>query len=459
MLHALPLFVGVTVMLVACTTANLHLTLIGDARRVVDLGVFAFNENGYVSLQVHDFFIADPELFVSNTGHVHNEPIGFVLDMTTSAQSARVEKNYAKGDGADHRMCFINDALLKPDNRINFPINGKNLAEMRETAFEASVTTPGLYALFFYNCKGFNDTSSSYLRSVPVSFEAVAKMYNTDAKGVRHYLSWANQSLPLVYGVFGLVFAALAVVWYRMCRAEPTHLHRVHKVMLFLVVVKALSLLLESVKLHHFDATGARSVWDLFYYVALTVKGVTLFSVLLLLGSGWSVMKQFLSEHDKKIMMVILPSQILVNISIAMIDESSEGSKHWSSWYDMLQILDVVCCCCVLLPIVWSIKNLRDAAGHDDKAARAMGRMKKFRSFYIVIVAYIYFTRIILIMVENSLSYDKVWLTKAGGELVAALFYAYTGNKFRPMAENPYLEVDRDDAEELEMRKEVTTSS
>ncbi|CUG84573.1 membrane-associated protein, putative [Bodo saltans] len=445
-------------LLVAGASANIHLTVIGDTRRVVDLGVYAFSETGFISLKVHDFFIADPEAFLTNDGVIHHkEPIGFVLDSVESAQSARIEKNYAKGDGAEHRQCFINDDQVKPTlNRIHFPINGKKPSDISEVAFEATVTTPALYALFFYNCKGFNDTSSSYLRPIPVSFDAVAVMYNTDAAGVKHYLSMASRPLPMVYGLCALLFIALGVLWHRLMKGSPLNVHRVHYVMLFLVAVKSLSLLFEAGKLHHYDLTGTRSVWDLFYYVTLTVKGISLFSVLLLLGSGWSVMKQFLSEHDKKIMMIILPSQILVNISIAMIEENSEGSKHWSSWYDMLQILDVVCCCCVLLPIVWSIKNLRDAASHDDKAARTMARMKKFRTFYIVIVAYIYFTRIILVMIENSVSYDKTWLIKGGGEVAAALFYMYTGGCFRPMAENPYLEVDRDDAEELEVRKEVT---
>lgn len=444
-------------MVMFSVAGNLHLEIVGDVRRVIDLGVFAFNENGYVSLQVHDLFISDPELFISSTGHIHDEPLGFVLDTTTSAQSARVEKNYAKGDGADHRRCFINDPDLVPATRISFPINGKKADELRDTVFEAKVTVPGLYALFYYNCKGFNDTSSSYLRPVPVSYAVHATMYSIDASGVKHYLSWADQSLPMMYGFFFAVFVALTVAWWRVCRANPLHLHRVHHVMTFLLIVKSLSLLFDSVKLHHYDATGAHSVWDVFYYVALTVKGVTLFSVLLLLGSGWSVMKQFLGENDKKILMILLPCQILINISIAMISETSEGAKHWSSWYDMLQILDVVCCCCVLLPIVWSIKNLRDASAQDDKAARAIGRMKKFRTFYIVIVAYIYFTRIILVMIENSLPYDKMWYTKAATELVAALFYLYTGIKFQPMAENPYLEVERDDAEELGSRNEVSS--
>lgn len=33
------------------------------------------------------------------------------------------------------------------------------------------------------------------------------------------------------------------------------------------------------------------------------------------------------------------------------------------SWRDILHVVDIVCCCLVLFPIVWSIKQLRDASG------------------------------------------------------------------------------------------------
>lgn len=39
------------------------------------------------------------------------------------------------------------------------------------------------------------------------------------------------------------------------------------------------------------------------------------------------------------------------------------------SWRDILHVVDIVCCCLVLFPIVWSIKQLRDASG----ACRCMG--------------------------------------------------------------------------------------
>ena len=40
------------------------------------------------------------------------------------------------------------------------------------------------------------------------------------------------------------------------------------------------------------------------------MKGATLFIVIVLIGSGWSFVKPFLSDRDKKIVMIILPLQV-----------------------------------------------------------------------------------------------------------------------------------------------------
>lgn len=448
------LLVGV-LSLALVVTGNLHLNTQGDVRRAIDLGVFAFNGNGVVKLQVHEIFIPLPEMFVSADGRLHNEPLGFTLDLIGSAQAARIEKNYAKGDGADHHLCFIDDPLLKPLERIPFPLGGEKPGDLREKVFESKVTVPGLYALFFYNCKGFNVSDSSYVSAVPVSFYVEATMYNLDADGTKHYLTATDRNLPIVYALFGIVFIGLALVWYRQMQQNMDYVNRVHRVMLFLLLIKGLSLLLETAKLHHYDQSGHPSIWDWFYYIALGIKGCTLFGVLLLLGTGWAVMKQFLSEHDRKIFMIVLPGQFLVNLSLAIIEETSEGTKHWSQWSDLLHIVDVVCCCCVLLPVVWSMKNLRDTAADDDKAAQSLARMRKFRTFYIVIVAYIYGTRIILPMIESSLPWNLTWVVKVGREVVAVVFYVYTGYNFQPRKEMNYGVLERHDDEELQERREV----
>lgn len=46
-----------------------------------------------------------------------------------------------------------------------------------------------------------------------------------------------------------------------------------------------------------------------------------------------------------------------------ILDENTPASRSWFTWRDILHLVDIICCCAILFPIVWSIKHLREAAG------------------------------------------------------------------------------------------------
>lgn len=50
-------------------------------------------------------------------------------------------------------------------------------------------------------------------------------------------------------------------------------------------------------------------------------------------------------------------------VAIVVLDENTPASRAWFTWRDILHLVDIVCCCAILFPIVWSIKHLREAAG------------------------------------------------------------------------------------------------
>lgn len=430
----------------------MELDVNADTRRVMDLGTFGFASKGQLKLLVRRFFVADPDLTK------HNESVGFVLDPVHSAQAARVEKNNANADAADRRVCFIDDEVIRPQDptqRLVFLLNTSDPESLVSKEFTATIEKADLYALFFFNCKGFKDVNQVVLKDDAISFEATVTMVNVDSRGNMNYLSVGDQALPTLYFLFALAFAVLAGLWIRMIRANRQHVHRIHNIMLVLVVLKALSLFFEALKFHHYSGSGTRSVWDVMYYITLTLKGVMLFAVLLLLGTGWSVLKAYLSEQDKKLLLALLTIQVLVNVCIAIIEETSEGNKYWSTWLDLFHVLDIICCCLNLLPIVWSIKNLRDTVGQDGKAALNLSRMRQLRTFYIIVVAYIYFTRIVVVMIEGATPYSVAWLPKVVREAAALAFYAFGGWQFRPANESSYLHLTEEDIVELESRNEI----
>jgi hypothetical protein len=115
----------------------------------------------------------------------------------------------------------------------------------------------------------------------------------------------------------------------------------------------------------------------------------------------------------------------MVNIALVVTSETSPGARAWLAYRDVLHLLDMICCCAILLPIVWSIRHLREVAEQDDKgtgpavavesvrqtcaAQRNLERLTRFRQFYLLVVTYIYVTRIVAFLLEATLPFEKTW--------------------------------------------------
>lgn len=458
---------------VLASGANFSLTVKHDSRRVIDLGVFGYAAGGKMVFEFKDFFLHDMDEYATA-----NEKIGFTLDKVVSASFARQERNYAikatKKDLGEEQEnpCFVDVAAVEPSSRFMIPLQEslnqavskyeKNAADSTETTVDkksqekqlrgfisglsTTVTIPtgadGLYALFFYNCKKMNKNKDP----AHVSFTVKVSQFNVDAGALdsadgRNYLSVGEYPLPYVYMVFLMVFAGGLVYWHRILFSSAPEVRRnvraIHQLMYALVILKLLTLMTHIIVLRQRRATGVMSGgWDYMFYFFQTIKGIALFTVIVLLGTGWSILKPFLSDRDRKLLLVVLPLQILANIALAVIEEESEGSKGWSHWRDALRLFDVGCCCAVLLPIVWSIRSLKDGTSASKAAQRNLSRLKQFRTFYIAAVVFIYFTRIVIEFVAEYLPYNYTWVGPTLYEVAAVLFYGFVAHQFQPSAES-----------------------
>jgi len=90
-------------------------------------------------------------------------------------------------------------------------------------------------------------------------------------------------------------------------------------------------------------------------------------TIILLMGAGWSLLKPFLSDREKRIIIIVLPLQMLANVAVVMMNEFLPGSQGWVTWSDVFLLVDLLCCIAVLLPIVWSIRSLRQSSESDGK--------------------------------------------------------------------------------------------
>ena len=115
-----------------------------------------------------------------------------------------------------------------------------------------------------------------------------------------------------------------------------------------------------------------------------------------------------------------LSCQVFANIAIIIMDEESPSVKDWFTWRDVFHLVDIICCCAILFPIVWSIKHLREASQTDGKAARNLEKLQLFRQFYIMVVVYIYFTRIVVYLLRSTMEYQYEWVSEAADQVRAA---------------------------------------
>jgi hypothetical protein len=111
-------------------------------------------------------------------------------------------------------------------------------------------------------------------------------------------------------------------VWLVHLRRNSEKIHKIHHLMTALVAFKSLTLLFEGVRYHFIRTLGHPTGWSILFYSLNFIKGMLFFTVILLIGMGWSMLKPFLNDREKKIMLVVLPLQVLFNIAIIVVSDS-----------------------------------------------------------------------------------------------------------------------------------------
>jgi len=299
----------------------------------------------------------------------------------------------------------------------------------------------GVYSLFFVNCENCS-----------ISFHMHLEQYNMDRGNHKNYLPAGLSPLPTIYGIFSIAYIIMFVIWiFGYMRAQGAVLNKVHYLMSILVALKFLSLLFYAFDQYNLKKTGIPGGWAIAYYIFAVLKTAFFFVIVTLMGTGWSFFKPFLSDKDKKIIMVVIPLQILDNIAMVIVGTNAPVSTQWLvAWKDIFRLVDIICCGAVLIPIIWSIRHLREASQSDGKAARNLQKLKLFRQFYLIVVSYIYFTRIIIYFLDAALLYKLLFLGDVFTEAVTLAFFTVVGYKFRPVPANPYFTVEEEDSARLE---------
>lgn len=418
------LLLAVTLLsLMASSLAEIKtLQITSDSRPMILFEKFGFTHSGHVSLAVYGVSV---EATSAATGTLLNSRIGFFLlsdeSLLQVVQESTQNPNFCVLDShfTIHLFTF-QDLTNKP---ISF--NGTY-----------PVKIPNEYSLYFANCNP----------NTLVTMSVYTEIYNLEGR-VKDYLSAGQTQLPTLFFLFSLAYFVFLGFWIYYCYNNKRSVHRIHLLMTALVLMKALNLLFAAEDKHYVKVFGTPHGWDVLFYIFQFIRVTLLFTVIVLIGTGWSFLKPFLQEKEKKVLMIVIPLQVLANVASAVIGETGPFIKDWVTWQQVFLLVDIICCCAILFPIVWSIRSLRETSKTDGKAARNLAKLTLFRQFYVVVIGYLYFTRIVVFALRTIAAYKYQWVSNAAEEIASLAFYLVMFYMFRPVEKNEYFVLDEEEEE------------
>jgi hypothetical protein len=401
-----------------CDAEIKHMVITEDARLFILFETFGFESGGVVNINISEVKLPEGD----------HKRAGFFLSRNEDLVPAYADLQQEQKD------CLLESSRIKTLFTLS-----EAAQDLTDTglpyAYSSKVDIGDEYSLYFENCL-----------KQPVSIDVTTSMYNVE-NGKKDYLPMGQTQLPTLFFTFFLAYLALLGIWIYICWNQKLSVHRIHILMGVLVVLKALNLICEAEEKQYVKRTGTPHGWDVAYYIFNFLRGGMLFVVIILIGTGWSFLRPYLQDKEKKVLMVVIPLQVFANAAFVVYDEAGPSTKDFFTWKQVFLLLDIICCCAVLFPIVWSIKHLREASHADGKAARNLEKLTLFRQYYIVVVSYIYFTRIVVFALFTVTVYRYRWTGTFADEMAALAFYIYTGYKFKPVEHNPYLGLDDDEEE------------
>ncbi|XP_057566212.1 protein GPR108 [Hippopotamus amphibius kiboko] len=307
----------------------------------------------------------------------------------------------------------------------------------------------GQYNLNFHNC--YNLVPG---REQPFDITVMIREKNPQG-----FLSAAEIPLFKLYMVMSACFLAAGVFWVSVLCKNTYNVFKIHWLMAALAFTKSISLLFHSINYYFINSQGHPiEGLAVMHYITHLLKGALLFITIALIGSGWAFVKYVLSDKEKKIFGIVIPLQVLANVAYIVMESREEGASDYGIWKEILFLVDLICCGAILFPVVWSIRHLQDASGTDGKVAVNLAKLKLFRHYYVMVICYIYFTRIIAILLRVAVPFQWQWLYQLLVEGSTLAFFVLTGYKFQPARDNPYLQLPQEDEEDVQVEQVMTDS-
>ncbi|EPS67071.1 hypothetical protein M569_07703, partial [Genlisea aurea] len=422
--------------LIMCTsTAEIkRVKVSSDSRPIITFERFGFTRAGRASITVSDASVE------SAVGLADLSRLGFFL---LSEESLIDLDHLLLKLQSNPSYCVLNSRFI---TRL---FTFEQLSPPPYSSFNSSysVKSAGEYSLVFANCA----------RESKVSMEVITEVYNLDDSMKENYLSVGLTQLPSLYFFFTVLYFTFLGYWIHFCYQNAKSVHRIHMLIGLLILMKALNMFSASEDMHYVEVTGTPHGWDVLFYAFHFIRIVLLFTVIVLIGTGWSFLRPVLQGREKNVLMIAIPLQVLANVAFVVTGETGPFIKHWLAWNHVLLLVDMICCCAILFPILWSIRSLRETSKSDGKAAINLAKLTLFRQFYSVVIGYLFFTRIVVLGIRNIVGYKYQWAANAAEEVASLAFYLITFYMFRPIEKNGYYFVPVEEEKEADASEFVHT--
>ncbi|EOA20678.1 hypothetical protein CARUB_v10000990mg [Capsella rubella] len=419
----LPSFAAAVVVFFLLTAATLtvaeikSLVISDDSRPVILFEKFGFTQTGHVTVSISS-------VSVSSSPSTESSKLGFLLISEESLLKILFEIQ------RNPRFCILDS---------NYIIHLFAFRNRSQFDHSYSITFPSEYSLFFVNC----------VPESTVSMKIRTEMYNQDSDGSKVYLPPGSTQLPGLYLFFSLCYLTFLGLW--LCFGYNST-QRIHLFMAALLLVKSLTLISAAVYQHYVKVTGTAHGWNIVFYIFQFVNVVLLFTVIVLIGNGWSFLQRKLQGKEKKLLMIVVPLQVLASIASIVIGETGPFIENWVIWNQFFLLADTSCCSTIVIVMVRSMCSTRRETSKkpDGKAVKNLAKLPLFRRFYVLVIVYFFFTRIVVFALKIKVDYKYQWVSNAAEEIASLafcslMFYMFT----RPMEMNvDYLDSDGEEEEE-----------
>ncbi|KAE9445309.1 hypothetical protein C3L33_22793, partial [Rhododendron williamsianum] len=250
----------------------------------------------------------------------------------------------------------------------------------------------------------------------------------------------------MMYFVFSVLYLPFLALWLYVCYNNSSFVRKIHILMVILVVMKSLNLLFVAEDKHYIKVTGTPHGWDLWFYLFHFLRALLLVTVIMLIGTGWTILKPTLHAEDKETLAVGVTIQVFASIAHVYIDEIGPSNSNYLYLTLALFVVDFIGFTIVFVPIFSMMKTLKEATKTDGTAARDLGKMRLLSYFNRCVLAFWqvkWFAWIYVTGFSSDTDEDcgLEWLIVIIEEIVALGFYIGMFYLFRPREKNEYFVV------------------